>query len=185
MYPEQIQNLQSLIEELDTLREAKQIIDNYKAEYQQYLKEVPNYIIENDEGGFYSRLGFANIDDNVLTVEYQFSYTSNGGKAKRYFPVPMTTDTIISLINALENKLTISAFTKEQRALMTNNMREAIKRRDNFTCCNCGNSIHNEPNLLLEIDHIIPVSKGGLTVENNLQTLCWKCNRAKSSKLHI
>ena len=40
-----------------------------------------------------------------------------------------------------------------------------------------------EPNLLLEIDHIIPVSKGGLTEESNLQTLCWKCNRSKSDKI--
>ena len=95
----------------------------------------------------------------------------------------MTEETIIELIKALESKLTISAFTKEQRALMTKKMREAIKVRDNFTCCTCGNSTHTEPNLLLEIDHIIPVSKGGYTVEDNLQTLCWKCNRAKSNKL--
>lgn len=40
-----------------------------------------------------------------------------------------------------------------------------------------------EPNLLLEIDHIIPVARGGETVEDNLQTLCWKCNRAKSDKI--
>ena len=66
---------------------------------------------------------------------------------------------------------------------MTNKLREFIKERDNFTCCNCGNSIHIEPNLLLEIDHIIPVSKGGYTVEENLQTLCWKCNRSKSNKI--
>ena len=57
-----------------------------------------------------------------------------------------------------------------------------IKNRDNFTCCSCGNSIYDEPNLLLEIDHIIPVSKGGYTTEENLQTLCWKCNRSKGNK---
>ena len=57
------------------------------------------------------------------------------------------------------------------------------QNRDNYTCCNCGNSTYLEPNLLLEIDHIIPVSKGGLTVVDNLQTLCWKCNRAKSDKI--
>lgn len=38
-------------------------------------------------------------------------------------------------------------------------------------------------NLLLEIDHIIPVSKGGRTEEENLKTLCWKCNRSKSNKI--
>ena len=36
-YPEQIQKLYQLVEELETLRDAKQIIENYKAEYQQYL----------------------------------------------------------------------------------------------------------------------------------------------------
>ncbi len=182
-YPEQIQKLYRLVEELETLRDAKQIIENYKAEYQQYLGDVPDFIMENDESGFYSRLGFANIDESVLTVEYKFSYTSSGGMAQRSFTVPMTEETIVELIKVLESKLTASAFAKEQRNLMTKKLREFIKNRDNFTCCNCGNSTHVEPNLLLEIDHIIPVAKGGCTVEDNLQTLCWKCNRAKSDKI--
>lgn len=182
LYPEQIQKLHLLVEELATLKEAKQIIDYYKIEYQQYINNVPNYVMQEDETGFYSRLGFANIDERVLTVEYTFSYTSGGGMAKRKFTVPMTEDTIIDLIKALEEKLSVSAFTKEQRALMTNKLREFIKKRDNFTCCVCGNSIYREPSLLLEIDHIVPVSKGGCTEENNLQTLCWKCNRTKSNK---
>lgn len=182
-YPEQIQKLCQLVEELETLRDAKQIIENYKVEYQQYLGDVPDFIMENDEAGFYSRLGFATIDESVLTVEYKFSYTSGGGMAQRSFTVPMTEETIAELIKVLESKLTASAFAKEQRTLMTKKLREFIKNRDNFTCCNCGNSTHVEPNLLLEIDHIIPVAKGGRTVEDNLQTLCWKCNRAKSDKI--
>ena len=182
-YPEQIQKLYMLVEELETLRDAKQIIENYKSEYQQYLGDVPNFVMENDEAGFYSRLGFANIDESVLTVEYKFAYTSGGGMAKRSFTVPMTEETIAELIKVLESKLTASAFAKEQRTLMTKKLRESIKKRDDFTCCNCGNSTYAEPNLLLEIDHIIPVSKGGRTVESNLQTLCWKCNRTKSNKI--
>lgn len=182
-YPEQIQKLYHLVEELETLRDAKQIIENYKVEYQQYLGDVPDFIMKNDEAGFYSRLGFANIDESVLTVEYKFSYTSGGGMAQRSFNVPMTEETIVELIKVLESKLTASAFAKEQRNLMTKKLREFIKNRDNFTCCNCGNSTHVEPNLLLEIDHIIPVSKGGCTVEENLQILCWKCNREKSDKI--
>lgn len=183
LYPEQIQKLHRLVEELETLRDAKQIIENYKVEYQQYLGDVPDYIMENDESGFYSRLGFANVDESVLTVEYKFSYTSGGGMAQRSFTVPMTEENIVELIKVLESKLTAKAFAKEQRALMTKKLREYIKKRDNFTCCNCGNSTYKEPNLLLEIDHIIPVAKGGCTEEDNLQTLCWKCNRAKSDKI--
>lgn len=183
LYPEQIQKLHRLVEELETLRDAKQIIENYKVEYQQYLGDVPDYIMENDESGFYSRLGFANVDESVLTVEYKFAYTSGGGMAQRSFTVPMTEENIVELIKVLESKLTAKAFAKEQRALMTKKLREYIKKRDNFTCCNCGNSTYKEPNLLLEIDHIIPVAKGGCTVEDNLQTLCWKCNRVKSDKV--
>lgn len=183
LYPEQIKKLYQLVEELETLSEARQIIENYKIEYQQYLGDVPDFIMKNDEAGFYSRLGFATINESVLIVEYKFSYTSNGGMVQRSFTIPMKEETIIELIRALENKLTISAFIKEQRTLMTKKIREFIKTRDNFTCCNCNNSIEIEPNLLLEIDHIIPVSKGGETIEENLQTLCWKCNRAKSNKI--
>ena len=183
LYPEQIQKLHRLVEELETLRDAKQIIENYKVEYQQYLGDVPDYIMENDESGFYSRLGFANVDESVLTVEYKFAYTSGGGMAQRSFTVPMTEENIVELIKVLESKLTAKAFAKEQRALMTKKLREYIKKRDNFTCCNCGNSTYKEPNLLLEIDHIIPVAKGGCTEEDNHQTLCWKCNRAKSDKI--
>lgn len=182
-YPIQIQKLKLLIEELETLRDAKQIIENYKKEYQQYIGNVPDYVMQNDEAGFYSRLGFTNIDESVLIVEYKFSYTSNGGMAQRSFTVPMTEENIIELIKRLENMLTTKALAKEQRAMMTAKLREFIKNRDNYTCCNCGNSTHAEPNLLLEIDHIIPISKGGCTVEDNLQTLCWKCNRAKSNKI--
>ena len=183
MYPEQIQKLYRLVEELETLRDAKKIIENYKAEYQQYLGDVPAFVMENDEAGFYSRLGFANIDESVLTVEYKFVYTSGGGMAQRSFTVPMTEETMVELIKALESKLTAAAFAKAQRSLMTRKLRNFIKERDNFTCCNCQNSTRAEPNLLLEIDHIIPVAKGGCTTEENLQTLCWKCNREKSDKI--
>lgn len=182
-YPEQIQKLQLLVEELETLKDAKVIIEEHKKEYQQYLNDVPLFIMENDSDGFYSRLGFANINENTLTVEYKFVYTSDGGFAQRMFTVPMTEDTIIELITKLQGKLTMSAFAKEQRSLMTSKLRQHIKERDNYTCQHCGNSVAKEPNLLLEIDHITPVSKGGCTVESNLQTLCWKCNRAKSNKL--
>ena len=183
LYPEQIDKLYKLIEELETLKDAKKIVDANKREFYQYFTEVPEYVLAEDEAGFYSRLGFANIQDSDLVINYQFTYTSPGGYAQKSFTIPMTEETIGQLINILEAKITAKAFVKEQRRLMTGKLRERIKSRDNYTCCSCGNSVYDEPNLLLEIDHIIPVSKGGYTREDNLQTLCWKCNRSKSNKL--
>ena len=183
-YKEQIQNLKILMEELETLNEAKVIIDNYKKDYDEYIQNVPEFVMEKDEDGFYSRLGLTIIDEAVLNVEYKFTYTSNGGLVQRSFTVPMNEETITELINRLESKLSLEALAKEQRALVTSKLRAYIKERDNYTCCNCGNSIYNEPNLLLEIDHINPISNGGLTTEDNLQTLCWKCNRIKGAKVN-
>ena len=47
--------------------------------------------------------------------------------------------------------------------MTSSKLRCYILERDNYTCKLCGNSTKLEPNLLLEIDHIIPISKGGMT----------------------
>lgn len=43
--------------------------------------------------------------------------------------------------------------------------------------------IGKEDDVTLEVEHIIPVSKGGKTGMKNLQTLCETCNRGKSNKI--
>lgn len=67
-----------------------------------------------------------------------------------------------------------------QRKLMTKELKESIKKRDNYTCQICGKYMPD--GVGLQIDHIIPVSKGGKTVPSNLQVLCSKCNGSKSNK---
>lgn len=59
-------------------------------------------------------------------------------------------------------------------------LRFMVMQRDNFKCCACGASPAKDPAVQLHIDHIIPWSKGGETVIENLQTLCSKCNLGKS-----
>jgi 5-methylcytosine-specific restriction endonuclease McrA len=56
-------------------------------------------------------------------------------------------------------------------------MRAAVLVRDGGRCRKCRRAIN------LEIDHIVPFSKGGKTEESNLQALCRRCNRARSRKL--
>ena len=58
-------------------------------------------------------------------------------------------------------------------------LRFEILKRDNFNCCACGASPAKDPSVELHIDHIVPWSKGGETIADNLQTLCSKCNIGK------
>lgn len=59
-------------------------------------------------------------------------------------------------------------------------LRFLVMQRDNFKCCLCGASPAKDPSIELNIDHIVPYSKGGETVLENLQTLCSRCNLGKS-----
>ena len=56
-------------------------------------------------------------------------------------------------------------------------VRAEVLLRDGARCRKCRTAVN------LEVDHIIPVSKGGKTEESNLQTLCRRCNRRKWKKL--
>lgn len=77
---------------------------------------------------------------------------------------------------------TLQAYhSKNQRKLATRELREQIMRRDNYTCQLCGKYMPDEVGL--QIDHIVPVAKGGKTVESNLRVLCSKCNGSKSDKM--
>ena len=64
---------------------------------------------------------------------------------------------------------------------MSESMRHDVLKRDKSTCQLCG--ITAKDGAKLQVDHIIPVSKGGKTEMSNLQTLCSRCNIGKSNKL--
>ena len=66
------------------------------------------------------------------------------------------------------------------RSSISKALRYKILKRDRFTCQACG---ARAPDVELEVDHIIPVSKGGTDDESNLTTLCKACNRGKSNKI--
>lgn len=56
-------------------------------------------------------------------------------------------------------------------------IRSKVFARDNYTCAYCG-----ARGVSLECDHVVPLSKGGPTTEDNLVTACKPCNRSKGAK---
>ena len=54
-----------------------------------------------------------------------------------------------------------------------------VARRDNNICQVCGKILLDRE---IEIDHIIPYSRGGTSDENNLRVTCLDCNRKKGKK---
>lgn len=65
--------------------------------------------------------------------------------------------------------------------------RLAIFDRDEWKCCKCGKDVirdkSNRHPDQANIDHIIPLSKGGGSETDNLQTLCRKCNATKAARV--
>ena len=55
-----------------------------------------------------------------------------------------------------------------------------VIRRDNHICQSCNKHVQDDE---IELDHIIPHSKGGPTTVENLRLLCRPCNRKKSDSL--
>lgn len=83
--------------------------------------------------------------------------------------------------------LTFEAEVKSNRITKKTNCDPSLRlkfmvlKRDNFRCVACGRSPATQVGLVLEIDHVVPWSKGGETIEDNLQSLCFDCNRGKGA----
>lgn len=70
------------------------------------------------------------------------------------------------------------AICRVERGKVSNKLRFAIYQRDGYRCQRC----HRKTNDL-EIDHIIPIARGGKTEYSNLQTLCRRCNKMKGTNI--
>lgn len=58
-------------------------------------------------------------------------------------------------------------------------VRVSVLHRDGYKCIFCDRSAQQ---VQLEVDHIVPFSKGGSNDPSNLQTLCIDCNRGKGAR---
>ena len=65
------------------------------------------------------------------------------------------------------------------RRSMSNSKRFEIFKRDGFRCLYCGGT---PVQVLLRVDHVIPVAKGGTDDPSNLVTSCFDCNAGKAAR---
>ena len=70
---------------------------------------------------------------------------------------------------------------KAEREKVKAGLRFDILKRDGYRCQICGSCASD--GVKLHVDHIIPIAKGGKSVESNLRTLCDRCNIGKSDKI--
>lgn len=177
---------ESILEKFLTAEDGKELLTLKLQDLESEIKRTtPRLIYAVHKKNIIKRLGISIINyNNVYFPTYVFRYVSPGGNKTTQFKICMDIIQLQSFIKYIKDILDNKKTASYQRTLMTPKLRTAIKKRDKYTCQNCGLSTTQEPHLLLEIDHIIPVSKGGLSVPSNLQTLCWKCNRTKGNKIY-
>lgn len=139
---------------------------------------------------------YLNIIDDEHMFVFKLTREQTRYRQENYVKTPYKVEVVVNrvgynliqvverykLLSEIDFECTLNEYhSKNQRKLMTKELKERIKKRDNYTCQVCGKYMPDEVGL--HIDHIIPVSKGGKSIPSNLQVLCSKCNGSKSNKI--
>jgi hypothetical protein len=182
---ETLSNFENVLNDFAAAEQGKKLLITERDTILNSIKNnIPTLIYTLSKERLIKKLGFETVDLTDLHFPvYTFQYVSAGGNSSARCDIKLDVENLDKFINYLNDLVKFKNSIQGQRALMTSRLREHIKQRDNFTCKSCSISTHTERNLLLEIDHIMPLSKGGFTTESNLQTLCWRCNRTKGAKI--
>lgn len=138
-------------------------------------KEFAKYLIDNpDQAKIYERnklwLDIKDIEDLNVDTEILKEYLSfvwGYKEAKEYIEWFMLKSIWKSYI---------------RRKAINKDTRYSILEKAWFKCQACWSKPNNNNDVSLEIDHIIPHSMWWLSVENNYQVLCMKCNISKWNK---
>lgn len=88
----------------------------------------------------------------------------------------LSLEVLLAAINRVYQPREPSAEADRSRYIARNVVR-LVWTRDEGKCRYCGSTED------LELDHIIPFSKGGSNTANNIHLLCLPCNRSKSAKV--
>lgn len=110
-------------------------------------------------------------------LRVKVSYVSPAGRSRHYDSWSFSAYDILCMGETEADK---QKSRSVERSKMTAKLRYQVLREDGFKCQICGRGVADGETL--EVDHIIPVSKGGRTVRENLRTLCHTCNQGKKDR---
>ncbi len=120
-----------------------------------------------------------------VRIEIHWSYASPKGRNRYEKQCVYGRNQILDMVERSyeigEQRQSREYQIKRERALMTPKLRYEILRRDGFRCQICGSE--QSDGVKLQVDHIVPVSRGGRTEPSNLRTLCDRCNLGKSDRI--
>lgn len=133
------------------------------------------YELQNYERDYLDRITYSPV---FPTVQLHLSAVTQYDTYSR--SITYSFKDILECYDAAKEKEGKLTFVKRQRAKMSDDLRFNVLKRDGYRCKICGATVND--GIKLEVDHIVPVSKGGKTTIENLQTLCERCNRGKRTK---
>lgn len=192
--------LMTINNKYNSLKKYKLEYDRLNSMYNQYLKEyssLAQFINEEEARNLkinikkYKKYQNLIFEENKIKRDYTFkviiyiNYRSKKGlvREKRYkvYDKIQFSKIMKQYLEMKKNGKLIEISYRIERSKMSESLRYDVFKRDNYRCCICGMS--SKDGVKLQVDHIIPVSKGGKTEMSNLQTLCSRCNIGKSNKL--
>lgn len=177
----------------EDFRRYNKLLEDNKRQYAKYYQEysvIENEALNSNESETYKKMELLILESKKQTIASNYEieitkrYRSPKGK-NTYIDKEVYLSEIIHDLIQKASQIDLErerrrARSEHERALMTSSMRYDILKRDCFRCVICGASA--EDGVKLQVDHIIPVSKGGKTTPSNLRTLCNRCNLGKKDK---
>ncbi len=155
-------------------------------------------LFENIEQMWWVKLG---RQPRYAEVKFPFSKYSNVTYDKRFGKYSEALKQFVVWVNSDEEpqqgndksvecttlKPLTQALTPKRRTRreISDRQRFRILVRDGFRCKSCGASPLKESGVELHVDHILPWSKGGETVDENLECKCKQCNLGKSNVFNV
>jgi HNH endonuclease len=137
-------------------------------------------IFDPTSGDFVNTSATKFLNDFIAIAILKGHFQGNKGYDLEIFPSLDINDTVFEQNDKDSSDLPSKINLQKGKRHIPLALRYKVFMRDNCRCVKCGRSAKD--NIALHVDHKKPFSLGGLTILENLQTLCEECNLGKSNK---